>query len=455
MSSLGSSLTGVRVPTLQARASAASETGAEGSGSAQSNFKPLLFLFTVLLAWVSLAPFKDRGNAAMLDTLVSGSIANRVVYPALLLSLLFSIGLQNRAYLGILMRAGCIPLLAWLVVTTLTSLDPLLSARRVSLFAIHMSIAYMAMLLPRNQNELARLYAIACSIVLILCYVGVALLPHLSIHQLTDVLETDLAGNWRGLFDHKNEAASVMVMFVFVGLFVARVFNPVIGWAISALSAVFLVFTVSKTSIILLPVSLLIAAAVERCRKPSSRALAAVLLLALFNTLTIGASFPGPIRSVLQRTMPDASFTGRTDLWRFAIGSIAERPLVGYGVGAFWRTDATMHRDRETAEPEDISGWAAELGTDSHNGYVDIAVSAGVPGLLLMLYCIVYLPLVDYPNAVKQPENRELARLFLRIWIYVLYLGSLETIIAPQNPAWFMMLQATFGMTLLARYRAR
>ena len=52
-------------------------------------------------------------------------------------------------------------------------------------------------------------------------------------------------------------------MFVFVGLFVARVFNPVIGWAISALSAVFLVFTVSKTSIILLPVSLLIAAAVE------------------------------------------------------------------------------------------------------------------------------------------------------------------------------------------------
>ena len=114
-----------------------------------------------------------------------------------------------------------------------------------------------------------------------------------------------------------------------------------------------------------------------------------------------------------------------------------------------------MHRDRETAEPEDISGWAAELGTDSHNGYVDIAVSAGVPGLLLMLYCIVYLPLVDYPNAVKQPENRELARLFLRIWIYVLYLGSLETIIAPQNPAWFMMLQATFGMTLLARYRAR
>ena len=48
MSSLGSSLTGVRVPTLQARASAASETGAEGSGSAQSNFKPLLFLFTVI-----------------------------------------------------------------------------------------------------------------------------------------------------------------------------------------------------------------------------------------------------------------------------------------------------------------------------------------------------------------------------------------------------------------------
>ena len=55
------------------------------------------------------------------------------------------------------------------------------------------------------------------------------LVPDLTIHQLTDLTETDIAGDWRGIYGHKNIAAAMMAVLVFVGWFVARVKGPAIG----------------------------------------------------------------------------------------------------------------------------------------------------------------------------------------------------------------------------------
>jgi O-antigen ligase len=323
------------------------------------------------------------------------------------------------------------------------------------LFIVHMLLTCLALALPRSERQLQWLYAVCCLVVLGLSYIGVALLPNLSIHQAYDAVEADLAGNWRGVFEHKNAAGCVMVVFVFMGLYIARSYNAAIGWLIAAASVVFLIFSHSKTSIALLPVVLVVAYFFERCRSTSARALTGLSLLVAINFAAIGASFPGPVRQALQYAMPDVSFTGRTHLWAFAITNIAEHPILGHGSGAFWRTGSTMYKDREAAEPEDISGWAAELGTDSHNGYIETALSTGIPGLLLILFWLVLTPLLDYPRAVGSPSNRPLATLYVRIWLYSLYLGSLETIPSVQNPAWFLMLQAMFGLALLARMRVR
>ena len=67
-----------------------------------------------------------------------------------------------------------------------------------------------------------RWFSIAALALLAICYLGILLAPHLSIHQVTDAQEPALAGDWRGSFGHKNGAAPVMVLLLFIGIYVRR-----------------------------------------------------------------------------------------------------------------------------------------------------------------------------------------------------------------------------------------
>lgn len=198
----------------------------------------------------------------------------------------------------------------------------------------------------------ADIIAIVAIVVLLACWGGVAFLPGRSMHFATDAIEPQLAGNWRGIFPHKNQAGAVMVLLVFFGLFYARVRSLPVGWAIIAAACVFLNFTQSKTSMALLPFAWLLSLAVLNMRKLWTRLALLLGFLAFFNLVTIGASVPGAVRSVVRVVLPDASYTGRTDLWGFALNAIAEKPIFGHGFGAFWRTEATMHRDRIVSDPD-------------------------------------------------------------------------------------------------------
>src|SRR5262249_26473449 len=162
--------------------------------------------------------------------------------------------------------------------------------------------------------------------------------PHVSIHQADDVVEPLLAGNWRGLFAHKNIAGAMMVIFVFFGLFVARARSAVLGWSIVAAAAVFLVFCEAKAALGLLPVVLVLSTI---CRRSWSWILSGALLLAVLlalNLFTIGSLFVAPVRAINEQLLSDPTFTGRTDIWQFAIDKILERPWLGHGFGAFWET---------------------------------------------------------------------------------------------------------------------
>ena len=60
-------------------------------------------------------------------------------------------------------------------------------------------------------------------------------------------------------------------------------------------------------------------------------------LLVLASVIVI-ACYSAATNDVLNAVLPDASFTGRTDVWRFAIDHAMERPLTDFGFMAFWRT---------------------------------------------------------------------------------------------------------------------
>jgi O-antigen ligase len=73
----------------------------------------------------------------------------------------------------------------------------------------------------------------------------------------------------------------------------------------------------------------------------------------------------------------DPTLTGRLPLWRTVFLSIQERPLLGYGYGAFWRGWAGP-----SARVWTLHLWEPP---HAHNGYLDLWLDLGLVGLALGL----------------------------------------------------------------------
>jgi hypothetical protein len=104
--------------------------------------------------------------------------------------------------------------------------------------------------------------------VLVLSYLGVLLVPHLTIHQLSDLGEPELA-----VYGHKNTAAGVMAVFVFVGWFAARMGRPVAGGLVALASFVFLVFSGGKSALGMVFIVTIIAFLIDRAGSIWTKAL--------------------------------------------------------------------------------------------------------------------------------------------------------------------------------------
>jgi O-antigen ligase len=144
----------------------------------------------------------------------------------------------------------------------------------------------------------------------------------------------------------------------------------------------------------------------------------------------------------------DTSFTGRTDIWRFALQSLQPRLATGYGFASFWGSSAIQN----LPEGKEWAGFAAH----SHNGYLDTALGMGLPGLALLIAALVMKPLRDFQNADEGGNNGPLTMAFLRVWLFGIYLSSMESFFLDRADAmWVTFLVAVFGLHYLARFRAQ
>lgn len=152
-------------------------------------------------------------------------------------------------------------------------------------------------------------------------------------------------------------------------------------WLLGALALVaimFLLLTGSRTSTAGLAISLL---AVALLRFPRRRLLivgcwtisaaAAALLLAQLLQFDL---FPSLSRvALLGRTEEAEGLVGRVPLWIELTSYVRQRPLLGFGYGAFW-------------SPEHIEDLGAELSwimSTAHNGFLELALNLGLVGASL------------------------------------------------------------------------
>ena len=406
----------------------------------------VLFVAAFLAVATSFHPFPDL--SAPPDITDAGDRLNQFGFLLLFLATGAWVLLHNPARIWPLLRPTLLMVLGWCALSVLMSWEPSLAARRFAYALLVMSIAGMLLLLPKNLRHFADLLTAVALIVLALCYLGVLFAPNLSIHQASDFVEPDLAGDWRGLFSHKNEAGAVMVMFIFVGLFVARARSVFLGLLIAILAAIFLIFTHSKTALALLLPVLLISAMIGRWRRPAIGIAVMLSLVIAMNLFSVGSLYLGSVRDVLGALLPDPSFTGRTDIWQFALDHVAQRPITGYGFASFWGTSQVVYGMGGS------SIWA-NAAAQAHNSYVNLALTIGIPGSALVAFWLIALPLADYYRAGSEPAADPLRLLLLRICLYGALASCFESIYFQMGDVWFMLLIAVFGLRLLSVARLR
>lgn len=407
------------------------------AGRATWSAGSVILLLLLCYFWIGLTPFAHSDGKGGLPS--TGNLLNQMV-----IIVLFTMAIANlwrnpgrSALFG--PHALLALILLWFCFVSLLSFDPATAFRRIVYALLVCGCANAALLLPRDSRDFARVLATGTVAILLLNYFAVIATPTVGIHGSNEV-EAALAGDWRGIFGHKNAAAAGMVYLVLFGLYLRKASYPRLGSIIAIMAVIFLLFAGGKTSTAMLPAVLLLGWLFEHCRP--LRGLLTIGLVITMNVILIGLSSSPATSSILASLGIDATFTGRSSIWAFALTRISDAPIMGYGFQLLWGSE--FLRDITT------ESWAY-LAAHSHNSFLETLLNGGFPALILMILWLLILPLRDAGKAFATQNDVGLTRLFLRIWIFSILLAGLENLFFVNNgPLWFTMLIAVFGLRLQA-----
>ncbi|WP_312407647.1 O-antigen ligase [Rhizobium sp.] len=407
------------------------------AGRATWSAGSVILLLLLCYFWIGLTPFAHSDGKGGLPS--TGNLLNQMVIIVLFTMAIANLW-RNPGRSALFSPHALLALiLLWFCFVSLLSFDPATAFRRIVYALLVCGCANAALLLPRDSRDFARVLATGTVVILLLNYFAVIAMPTVGIHGSNEV-EAALAGDWRGIFGHKNAAAAGMVYLVLFGLYLRKASYPRLGSIIAILAAIFLLFAGGKTSTAMLPAVLLLGWLFEHCRP--LRALLTIGLVIAMNVILIGLSSSPATSSILASVGIDATFTGRSSIWAFALARISDAPIMGYGFQLLWGSE--FLRDITT------ESWAF-LAAHSHNSFLETLLNGGFPALILMILWLLILPLRDAGEAFATQNDVGLTRLFLRIWIFSILLAGLENLFFVNNgPLWFTMLIAVFGLRLQA-----
>lgn len=268
------------------------------------------------------------------------------------------------------------------------------------------------------------------SIVMLLLDPGNPGIQDLPVHGLT------------GVFVHKNLMGQSMSLGALAWAFsaLASPHHRLRNLLVLGVTILLLILCNSMTSILAF---MLVIALLPLLRYAASGSTGAVVMLAAIIP-TVPFIIPAIERSttaLLMNVGRDPSFTGRTDIWQYALDALSHKPILGFGFAAFWQ-DPTIATATET-----LFYWAPPT---AHNGYLDIALSVGIAGLILLVWSL----LVSIRNAFAFARERQnMIGLFpLALLVFFLIYNTTESISGVQpNILWILFIVVAVSM---AKWRA-
>ena len=381
----------------------------------------------------------------------TGNIVNQVGWFGLgLVFLVAMLGLTQRDVLARLGFGRWAVVFGIAALSIAQSLDPTASLRGLLLTAIVMIVVAGVLVLPRDERSFASAAVNACLVLLVLVYAMLVVAPHLVLHS-AEGAEGVHAGDWRGHLSHKNFAAPVFSIVAMIGIYGWRSGLRWRGALVVALGVLFVLNSGSKTTMGFLPLAIGVVTLARITGRPGLAVLVHLVLVALIAALTVGSVMSPTLNAMLKALISDPTFTGRDEIWKFALQRISERPWFGYGYASFWQTPAVTGFEENYEASWDIRG----IGS-GHNSYLDAALTFGVPGAVLVTWFLMGRPLIDYMRSRQIPANRNLADLFAMILIFMTYVGMLESFpLNRADPLWVLFAMAVMGLGLAAQMRAK
>ena len=356
---------------------------ASSEGALERSLPTLLCVLFLAYVFVGTTPMADADSAVLTD----GNAVERAVVFAMAGLALAVIATRARTALALVRRSWSIwLLLAWICASVGWASHPDLALRRTAVLVL---IALIGLAIATGIGSLRRVHA------LLLAVLAATLAADLAVTLLRPGFSVTDIGV-RGFHAQKNVAGLVGLVAVIAGL----------GWSVGArtrlqagsglatvaAAAAFLVLTQSKTSITLALLAALLMPAILVLRRLGAAVagLAGLALLAV--ALVAGLTAAAFDTDILTLVTPggDTSFTGRTEIWDLARAEIARRPWTGFGYGSYWDVgpeDDPLRRAHPGTwlaqlKPEGAGGFIIN---EAHNGYLDIRLQAGLPGLALAL----------------------------------------------------------------------
>lgn len=290
------------------------------------------------------------------------------------------------------------------------------------------------------------------ALVLLINYIFVLFYPNEGIHSFNVIYAYH---QWRGAMSHKNIAGSVAAITILVFVFHGARASRLPRYAVAFAAAVFLGFTQSRTSIIGTMIALAVGAITYRSgsrisdhfkdgRGGHTRWIGLILCILAGITLIL-LTLNG--RLLLDITADPSLWSGRGEIWQSMLVSYFENPALGSGYGAFW------------AQPQDVAHAVNDASrfsgvTQGHNGYLDLAIQVGLPGLLLALVAVVVWPVTTVIHVLQADIST--SALVMAIQVFFIANNASETSLfdGDQIPQVFAMLALAMLAATIRRRKA-
>jgi len=275
-----------------------------------------------------------------------------------------------------------VPFLLWgSAVAGFWSIDRTAGIRALSFWSLAACLA-VAAASDADPRTLARGIAVAL-LAIVAASLAIAMLdPAAGVMAYGDAVAV------RGLFPHKNAFGWFCALGIVWSVGTRRWLGPALAVAVAGTMAAGLLASGSRTAAATLPVVGAYALAVGLCQRAfpdGARGALAVAVLGALAALAVAVAAPLLIDGVGR----EATFTGRTDVWRHYLAYLHDRPLTGYGTGIL-STDTALNRAIGAAVP----GHETQSLRSPHSLYIGLASETGLVGVACFVAAHAWLALV-------------------------------------------------------------